>query len=228
MTKYLKISLVGLEGSGKTTTLKALNPNAYIQDSLKREITEIEAKAWKKSIGTKIPTTTVPNFTHIKFNNKNQITGSYSSFNMNKDENICTIIDTCGQEYFFNLTRDAIDESNGILFVIDSTIPIISQIPRLIELYANIISNFNEYIPINILLNKQDDLSEIKALKNESSEYIGKIEKLRPILRAYLPELKEARFFNGSALLNYNINECIESLLSKVMNRIMENNPMIM
>ena len=70
MTYSIKISLVGLSGSGKTTTLKALCPDAFLMAEQQRMPTEVEAKAWQISTNTPIPTSSVPNFAQLIFNSK--------------------------------------------------------------------------------------------------------------------------------------------------------------
>lgn len=215
----LKISLVGLSGAGKTTTLKFINPNAFIMDSQVREITEMEAEAWEMTIGTRIPTTTVPNFSHIIINDDGKIVRAHDG-TMLHDEHIVHIIDTCGQEVFFNLTRDCINESNGILFIIDSTVPIMSQMQDLMKAYANVMSNFNDYVPVVVCLNKQDILQKKKTERNKSNGSEGEIEKTRPILKSFLPELKTAQFFNTSAELGWNVKQALEALIGEIMDKV--------
>lgn len=219
MTYMIKISLVGLSGAGKTTTLKQINPSAFIMDTQVRNISELEAEAWKKTIGTQVPTTTVPNFTHVVVNDEGEFLRVHNGI-VGENEHIVHIIDTCGQEFFFNLTRDNIDESNGLLFIIDASIPILSQVDALTRAYANVMSNFIDYVPIHVCLNKQDILQRNKTLKEQQNGYDGKAEQVRPYLHSFLPELKEARFFNTSAELGWNIKEALESLIKNVMDNI--------
>jgi len=217
-----KISLVGTSGAGKTTTLKALSPNAYIFSEMKRKTTEIEAKAWKISMGTEINTTVVPNFLPLLLDKRHRIKKLEEGYELKdftndpskKDDTVLMIFDTCGQEIFYDLTRSTTLGSNGILLIIDSSIPMREQRDSLINAYSEVISHFNDSsIPIAIMLNKQDLWEK---LANTLLGYEGKIRKIKMCLDEFIPELKHCKIFSASALKGWGIEEPIKYLTKKI------------
>jgi len=223
MTFVYKISLVGLSGAGKTTTLKAISPNsAYVFSESKRPITKEEARAWKVATGTKVDTTIVPcNFATLYIDEDNAIYEGDKSRDILSYNIALMIYDTCGQERFHQLTMTSSLESHGILFIIDSSIPTWDQKDNLNQMYSEVISYFNDVrIPIVIMLNKQDLWDRRDLEKQRGSDFSGKAEKFRKYINVYLPELRDCRIFNASALAVWGIQEPIKHLVKKIQERI--------
>ena len=224
MTRSIKISLVGLSGSGKTTALKAISRDAYLSAETMRAPTEQEAEAWNVNMNSDIPTSSVPNFAQVMLDKNCKIYEDFSGIAKPGDIS-CMIFDTCGQEIFYQINQSTMEGSDGILFLIDSSIPINSQRKPLERAYEELISycnslpanSFNEEIPIVVICNKQD-LVQKYNLKLGS---IGKASFVKTILDSWIPNLKNSKYFNASAKHKWGIKEALECLISEIMESIL-------
>lgn len=210
----IRVSLAGLSGAGKTETLKSLCPDAYLVAEEERTPTKEEAEAWEISLDTKIPTSKVPNFGNLILNEKIEISNNFSGI-LQENDILALIFDTCGQESFYDIRKATITGSDGILFVIDSAIPILRQAKKIIRIFNEILSYFNEIPPVSILCNKQDIIEKRKMEKG----YRSKAHMIKQILNTYLTEYKyKIEYFNTSALENWGLKEAVENLIKRIMN----------
>ena len=214
MVIQIKISLVGLSGAGKTTFLKSISPKAYLMAETQRPITDLEMKAWQMAAGTKVSSSMVPNFAHIVVNKKFKIQGDYFKMDdLKGSETIVMIIDTLGQEIFYDLNQSAIKGSDGILFILDSSVPISDHKNQLINAHDPLIAHFDAKIPISIILNKQD-LWERMAVVMMGVK--SKATQLKEELNAVIPAFKDCKYYNASALKQWGVKEPVQDIVKVI------------
>ncbi|NHI92250.1 MAG: GTP-binding protein [Candidatus Lokiarchaeota archaeon] len=220
MVYQIKISLVGLTGAGKTTLLKAISPNAYLMAESKRTVTNLEAKSWGMTPDMLINTSMVPNFTHVVLSKKYKLKGDYFILNdIKKDDIILMIIDTLGQDIFYEINKSSINGSVGIIFVLDSSIPISQQKENLIAAYKMIKEHFESDIFISVILNKQD-LWERMA-RSMLPSYKGKDVELKKELDAVIPDFEDCHYYVTSALKNWGVKEAFQDITKKIMDDLL-------
>ncbi len=214
MVIQVKISLVGLSGAGKTTYLKGISPKAYLMAETQRPITDLEMKAWQMAGGTKVTSSMVPNFAHIVVNKKYKIQGDYFNLHdLKSSDLIVMIIDTLGQEIFYDLNKTAIKGSDGILLLLDSSVSVEDQKNSLINAYNQLVSHFDTDTPVSIILNKQD-LWERMAVVMLSVK--SKASQLREELNAVIPAFQKCKYYNASALKQWGIKEPLQEMVKKI------------
>lgn len=210
---------MGLSGAGKTTLLKTISPNAYIMAESKRRITDLEARSWGLTPDTLINTSNVPNFAHVVFNKKFKLKGDYCNSNNVKDDSvILMIIDTLGQEIFFDINRSSIKGSSGIIFVLDSSVSIPLQKEKLISAYQNMKAHFDENAIVSVILNKQDLWERMATAMLPS--YKGKDKELKEELDSVIPEFGKCKYYSTSALKNWGVKEAFENITKQIMKNL--------
>ena len=218
MVIQIKISLVGLSGAGKTTFLKSISPKAYLMAETQRPITDLEMKAWQVAAGTRVSSSMVPNFAHIVLNKKFKIQGDYFNLHdLKGSELIIMIIDTLGQEVFYDLNQSAIKGSDGILFILDSSVPITDQKNALIKAYEQLVAHFDKDTPVSVLLNKQD-LWERMAVVMMGVK--SKATQLKEELNVVIPAFQKCKYYNASALKQWGVKEPIQDMVKTIFNKL--------
>jgi len=218
MVIQIKISLVGLSGAGKTTFLKSISPKAYLMAETQRPITDLEMKAWQVAAGTKVSSSMVPNFAHVVVNKKFKIQGDYFNLHdLKGSELIIMIIDTLGQEIFYDLNQSAIKGSDGILFILDSSVSIADQKKQLLNAYQQLVSHFDAKTPISIILNKQD-LWERMAVVMMGVK--SKATQLKEELNSVIPAFKQCKYYNASALKQWGVKEPLQDMVKSIFEKL--------
>lgn len=222
MTYTIQVCLVGLSGSGKTTLLKALSPFAILIAEQERLPTPEEAEAWDVPLDSLVSTSSAPNYANVIFDENCKLKNHTITDQIQKTDIVCTIYDTIGQEIYYPIRKSTAEGSQGILFVIDSAVPVIQQKDNLIQAYSEVISFFDELVPTVVICNKQDIIDRKNLIKNKDSGSYGKAEQIKIFLNSFLPEFRNCRYFNTSAVEKWGIKKPIEYLVFEIMERIKE------
>ena len=226
MPYSLKISLVGLSGSGKTTTLKALCPDAYLLSEGERPPTEDEAKAWKVGLDEKIPTSRIPNFAQIVLdeNCKVKPKEEYQGKELGEKDIHCLVFDTVGQEIFYPVQQATTQGSDGILYIIDSSVPIVYQKDKIVRAYNAIMAYFPSDTPLCIVYNKQDLVQKQRLEDGDEFDYnvknLGRAFYITNLLKKEIPGIENFPYSNASALEGWGVQEAIENLVELIMDRL--------
>ena len=226
MPYSLKISLVGLSGSGKTTSLKALCPDAYLLSEAERSPTEDEAKAWQIGLDEKIPTSRIPNFAQIVLdeNCKVKPKESYQGKELGEHDIHCLVFDTVGQEIFYPVQQATTQGSDGILYIIDSSVPSVYQKHKIVRAYNAIMSYFPIDTPLCLVYNKQDLVQKRRLQDDDEFDYnvknLGRAFYITNLLKNEIPGIEKYPYSNASAIEGWGIQEAVENLVEIIMERL--------
>lgn len=168
-------------------------------------------KAWEVTTNFPVTTSAMPNFGKCVFDENFKI--KEDSRLIGRNDIACTIFDTCGQEKFYALSQSTTEGSDGILFLIDSSIPILFQTDRILGLYKTVLSDFGEDTPMNVVYNKQD----IVQKRRLDDDNLGRAFYMTHVLTKHFPKFKQFPYFDASALEGWGINEAIEDLVERIM-----------
>lgn len=229
MTRLMKIALVGLSGAGKTTTLKNLCKNVFLSGEMERLPTPDEAKAWDLPEDENISTTLFCNIGTVIVRCVNNSIIYRDKFGNSINDYVITIHDTVG---FKNIKEkkdkigigdelyrfDALESSDGLLFVIDSAVDLYSEeySPRIIQVFQKLLgfyARIYQQFPIPVFIANKQDLIHKRSLQEESA---GKSAKFRATLRALDPIFSYVPIVDASALDNWGIREAFEFLVMAI------------
>jgi len=213
MTFVLKVCLVGMSGSGKTTTLKSLCNDAFVSAENQRFPTKEESIAWEIPEDKKISTSLFVNFGSVKVNNGSDdyIIMIYDTLGYTSEKNGNGII-KIGDEF---LRDNALYDSNGILFVLDTALDLYYEkySKRILEVFDDLKKFYNKRgqdLPFFVVVcNKQDILHKRKI----DSGSLGRKIFFEAILRSHDPFFNTVEFVNASAKDSWGIDEALNKLI---------------
>lgn len=214
----IKISLIGLSGSGKTTTLRSLaKERAYLMCEQKRPPSEEEMKAWRVAADVEVPTSAVPNFGNLilrpNFEKGTFKLLDYFPDEMEKNDCIIYLYDTCGQEIFYQITKATSEGSQGLLFLVDSTLDLKIHSKEIVDVFETVESHFRGNMPPTVIVcNKQDLVSKFRI------EYggFGKEVFMRSIMRSYESKFQKIPFIDACAKDGWGVDKALELLVEEI------------
>ncbi len=219
MTYLLKIFLAGYSGAGKTTGLQQIcGSNTYLFGEQLRKPTESEKKAWKTKTGL-ATTTTFPNYGNF-YLSYNKIT---NKFNVLSDESLYLkkkleiyMIDTCGQEAFYQYRKEHSFGADGIFFLIDGSLEATPEnIKNVLNIYTELRSFYEgtPFPPMVIICNKQDLWQKARI----NSGVKGRELFYQKILNSHNNEFSNYPFVGASAKEGWGMDIAVDTLFKNML-----------
>lgn len=225
MTRIIKIVLLGLTGSGKTTTLKVITDKVFLASEMNRLPTKDESIAWGIPEDEPISTSIGNNYGSVNVNDKNGSIEMLDSANT-KPDYVIMLYDTIGYAHDDKIIRigdelyrhDALNGAEGVLFIVDSALDLqdTTHPRRILRAFRDVQEYYerNGQVPplLVFICNKQDIVQ--KRMLEKGSE--GRKIFFETIMRSYDDIFNFIPFINASAKDGWGVRDAFELLIKGI------------
>ncbi|MHA1799573.1 MAG: GTPase domain-containing protein, partial [Candidatus Helarchaeota archaeon] len=121
--------------------------------------------------------------------------------------------DTCGQEIFYQITKATSEGSQGLLFIVDSTLELKSHSKEIVDVFTQVESHFGGDMPPTVIVCNKQDL--VQKFRIEEGGF-GKEVFMKTIMRSYEQKFAKIPFIDACAKDGWGVDKAVELLVEEI------------